>query len=357
MSTGKKVMLAGGLLGALAVLLVKLGNPANMGFCIACFWRDISGALGFHRAEVVQYIRPEVLGLLFGAFVMSLIGKEFKPRGGSSTVLKFFLGVFLMIGALVFLGCPLRAVLRLANGDLNALVGIAGYVVGIFIGSMFLKKGYTLGKAQPQNTAAGLAMPVFVVALFMLLIAAPAFIFFSAKGPGAAHAPIYVSLIIGLILGGVIQKTRFCTAGGIRDVILIKNAQMLLGLISVFAVALLGNLIFNFDSFKLGFEGQPIAHTEHLWNFLGLMLVGICSIFLGGCPLRQTILAGEGNMDSAVVLLGFIVGAAVSHNFGMAASADKGVPMNGKIGVIVSIVIVLIIGVSVVYNEKKKKSA
>ena len=36
----------GGILGLLAVLLVKLGNPGNMGFCVACFTRDIAGALG-----------------------------------------------------------------------------------------------------------------------------------------------------------------------------------------------------------------------------------------------------------------------------------------------------------------------
>ena len=36
-----------------------------------------------------------------------------------------------MIGALVFLGCPWRTLLRLAGGDLNALVGLAGLAVGI----------------------------------------------------------------------------------------------------------------------------------------------------------------------------------------------------------------------------------
>ena len=44
------------LIGVLAAVLVKLGNPGNMGFCIACFIRDIAGALGLHRAAIVQYI-------------------------------------------------------------------------------------------------------------------------------------------------------------------------------------------------------------------------------------------------------------------------------------------------------------
>lgn len=39
------VVIAGALVGLAAVLLTALGNPANMGFCIACFLRDIAGAL------------------------------------------------------------------------------------------------------------------------------------------------------------------------------------------------------------------------------------------------------------------------------------------------------------------------
>ena len=58
----------GGILGLLAVLLVKLGNPGNMGFCVACFTRDIAGALGLHRAAVVQYLRPEIPGFILRAF-------------------------------------------------------------------------------------------------------------------------------------------------------------------------------------------------------------------------------------------------------------------------------------------------
>ena len=118
-------------IGVLAVYLVTKGNPANMGFCIACFLRDMAGGLGFHRADVVQYVRPEILGLSIGAFGAAFLGKEFKARGGSSVMVRFLMGVFMMIGALVFLGCPLRDMIRIGGGDLNAVVGLAGFIVGI----------------------------------------------------------------------------------------------------------------------------------------------------------------------------------------------------------------------------------
>ena len=82
------VLLCGLLIGGAAVLLSAHGNPANMGFCIACFLRDIAGSLKLHQAGVVQYFRPEIVGIVVGACLMALIGKEFKPKAGSSPVIR-----------------------------------------------------------------------------------------------------------------------------------------------------------------------------------------------------------------------------------------------------------------------------
>lgn len=348
-----KIVASGGLIGILAALLVKFGNPVNMGICVACFFRDIAGGLGLHRAAVVQYLRPEIPGFILGSFGMAKAKGEFKSRGGSSPLLRFILGFFLMVGALVFLGCPLRMILRLANGDLNALVGLFGYVAGIWIGIQFLKQGFTLGKSTKQAAVSGYTMPFVAIALLILLLTAPAFIFFSESGPGSMAAPVVLALGAGLAVGAVLQRTRLCTAGGIRDIMLIKDFHYLWGLIGIFVFALLGNLIFNFETFKIGFEGQPIAHNDHLWNFLGMALAGIAAVLLGGCPLRQSILAGEGDTDATVTIFGLMAGAAFAHNFGLAASA-QGVGLNGKVAVVIGLVIVLSIGYGVVKAAAEK---
>ena len=51
----RAIIIAGLIIGAIAGFLVLAGNPANMGFCIACFIRDTVGGLGLHRAAPVQY--------------------------------------------------------------------------------------------------------------------------------------------------------------------------------------------------------------------------------------------------------------------------------------------------------------
>ena len=142
-----KLAVAGALVGVLAALLAYFGNPANMAICIACFVRDTAGALKLHSAAPVQYFRPEIVGFAVGVFAISLVTNEYKATAGSSPMIRFVLGAIMVIGALVFLGCPLRMVLRMAAGDLNAYVALVGFAGGIATGSFFLKKGFSLGRA------------------------------------------------------------------------------------------------------------------------------------------------------------------------------------------------------------------
>ena len=92
----------------------------------------------------------------------------------------------------------------------------------------------------------------------------------------------------------------------------------------------MGNLILG--NYNLSAVSQPIAHSQYLWSFLGMALAGWGSILLGGCPLRQLILAGEGSGDAAVSVLGMVAGAAAAHNFGLAGNADSVVDGTYQVG-------------------------
>ena len=339
------VILTGLVVGLAAVLLAKMGNPGNMGFCIACFIRDIAGGVKMHTAPVVQYIRPEIIGIVLGAMAMALVGGEFKAQGGSAPVSRFTLGFFVMVGALMCLGCPLRMVIRLGGGDGNAIFGLLGFVAGVWCGTVFLNKGFTFKRSYNMPKLEGFVLPAVNVVLLVLLLSGAAVLAFSEKGPGSMHAPIAVALIVGLVVGALAQKSRLCMAGGIRDAIMLKDFHLLWGFIAIFVAVLVGNLVLG--KFKAGFDGQPVAFNtlvsgNFLWAFLGMFLVGFASILLGGCPLRQLILAGAGSSDAVMAVLGMTVGAAFCHNFGFASSGD-GTTANGHIAVIVGIVVTLVI--------------
>ena len=84
-----------------------------------------------------------------------------------------------------------------------------------------------------------------------------------------------------------------------------------------------------------------------------MVLVGWGSVLLGGCPLRQLVLAGEGNGDSTVTVFGMVVGAALAHNFGLAGNADSfneagelivgGIGTAGKVAVVIGVAVFLAI--------------
>ena len=357
------VIVTGAIVGLAAVLLTHFGNPANMGYCIACFLRDIAGSLGLHSAGKVQYIRPEIIGLVLGAFVMSVCTKEFRAKSGSAPALRFVLGAFVMIGALAFLGCPLRMVLRLAGGDANALVGLVGFGAGIFAGTLFLKKGFSLKRSYDSVPLEGVVLPVSMTVILLLFLTVPVIFKLSEAGPGSKHAPVWLALALSMVIGALAQRSRLCMAGGIRDAVMFGDFKLLSGFVAIFLVALIGNLVTK--QFHWSFQLQPIAHSSHVWNFLGMSLVGWGSVLLGGCPLRQLILAGSGNGDSTVTVFGMLAGAAAAHNFGLAGTATNaagefvrgGLSNTGKIAVVSGIVVCLAVSVLNLPKFAKKQEA
>lgn len=357
-----KLALSGVVIGLLVMLLAMSGNPANMAICVACFIRDAAGALKLHTAAPVQYFRPEIVGFVCGSFLISMATKEYRSTAGSAPMVRFLLGAVMMIGALVFLGCPLRMVLRMSAGDLNAYVALIGFAGGVATGSCFLKKGFSLGRAYETKSLSGAVLPVLLAALLVIGVATGAYAA-STEGPGSKHAPLLLALMVALVIGALAQKSRMCFAGSIRDVILMKNFDLLSIIAALFVVMTIYNIATG--NFHLSFSGQPIAHSQHLWNILGMYVVGFAAVLAGGCPLRQLILAGQGSSDSAVTFLGMLLGAAFAHNFNLVGSAAKaasatdaavpgGPAMPGKIAVIVCIVLLFVIAAT---NLRRKKAA
>ncbi|MCX8007321.1 MAG: YedE family putative selenium transporter [Coriobacteriia bacterium] len=395
---------AGAFIGAAAAWLVSQGNPGNMGLCIACFLRDIVGFFGGAKANMgaVAYIRPEIVGLVLGATAASLLTKEFRPRGGSSVLLRFVLGFIFMTAALIFLGCTVRAWLRLGGGDLNALWGVLGIAVGASVGALLLRSGFNLGRARRLPAplgwlGAGVAVVLLVLAVLAASGSAPAgFTVTKAKAfatgttppavflkgsdgkpaqvlkpagatlapdgsivaadgtliatsdavakakpqPGGKRAPLAVSLIAGLAIGVVAQRSRFCSVGGIRDVVLVRRFDLLFGVIGLLGGAFVVNLALG--QFNPGFANQPVAHTDALGNFAAMAVAGLAAVMLGGCPFRQVVMSGEGDADAFAAVLGMAAGAFVAHWQGIASSPKGLSPLGWPALAVMAVVLVVI---------------
>ena len=158
-------------------------------------------------------------------------------------------------------------------------------------------------------------MPVIMAGILVLALCT-SLLKASEAGPGSLHAPIIASLIGGLVFGAFAQKSRMCFAGSMRDIILMKNFDLFSVIAGLFVVMLVFNVATG--RFVLGFNTPGIiAHSEHLWNILGMYAVGC-------------------------------------HNFGLAASGTAmnaetqevvagAVPLNGRVACIICIVVCFII--------------
>lgn len=334
------VMLAGGLLGGCGVWLAVLGNPLNSGICVSCFLENSAGALGLHDNPRMQYLRPELIGFVLGSSLAALGFREFTSKGGSAPLPRLLSGVFLIVGCSVFIGCPIKLFLRLTAGDWTALPGLFGLVVGVWLGLKGLAVGVHLGNAKKEPGGSGYWTPLLFLLLLGFLLLRPGFILFSERGSAAEAAPVMIALAVGLLLGAIAQRTRFCITGGLRDLLVMGlRAQLFWGLLIFTVVALAGAALSG--NFNPGFYGQPGAHLDMLWSFLGMLLVGSISVLIGGCPFRQLIKAGEGDADAGLVVIGMLLGAGLVQSWQIAGTA-AGVPLYGKVAVLAGLAFFLL---------------
>ncbi len=329
------VILTGVVLGLLGVLLSVWGNPENSGICVSCFLENSAGALGLHGNVRMQYLRPELSGFVLGALLCALGGREFSSRGGSAPLLRFASGIFLIVGCAVFIGCPIKLFLRLTAGDLTSLSGLAGLVVGVGLGLQGMRRGVEFPIPQRQEQGSGFLLPGLFALLLLFTIVPPAFILFSEQGSAAQRAPFFLALGSGLLIGALAQRSRFCITGSLRDLFLLGQRSPLFWGLLAFVVAALVTQGAS-GRLHLGLYGQPGAHHDYLWSFLGMLLVGGLSVLLGGCSFRQLVKAGEGDNDAALVVMGMLLGAGLVQSWGLAASA-AGVPYYGKVAVLLGV--------------------
>lgn len=335
---GRLDLLAGAAVGLVGAGLAVLGNPRNSGICASCFAENVAGALRLHTDPRLTYLRPELPGFVLGATIAALAAGGFQSRGGSAPLLRFFGGAFLIVGSAVFLGCPIKVLLRLAGGDLTALAGLAGLAAGAWTGVLFLKKGFFLGRSTRGGALAGWVVPGAMALLAAAALLAPPAFAGGLVGPAAEHAPPWLSLLAGLGLGALAQRSKFCVSGALRNFFLTWNPRMLAGL----GLLLAGALGVNAAAGLLdpGLADQPGSHLDHGWSAAGMYLVGLAAILIGGCPFRQLVLSGEGDADAGAAVLGMLVAGGLVQSWGLRSTVAGATPA-GEFAVLLGLAVIL----------------
>jgi uncharacterized membrane protein YedE/YeeE len=153
-----------------------------------------------------------------------------------------------------------------------------------------------------------------------------------------------VTLIFGVFIGYLGQRSGFCSVGGFRDFFLFRQTRLLNGYLALTGGAFLGYLVFHavtpaaFEHFVWAgtsglfspVPGAPAGLTGGAYILLAVLggfAVGIIGVLLGGCPLRQLVMTSEGNLKALWFVIGMCIGAVVFSMYvsGLAVTLLKGV--------------------------------
>jgi uncharacterized protein len=125
--------------------------------------------------------------------------------------------------------------------------------------------------------------------------------------------PAIVTLVAGVVIGYLGQRSRMCFVGGIRDFILVRDGYLLRGLAAFGLTAWLAiPLMAAVGGAGVGPFSQPDVVTIVL-TAIGAFGVGYVSTLANGCPFRQHVLAAQGVVSSSSYLAGFFAGAVIFH--------------------------------------------
>jgi hypothetical protein len=121
------------------------------------------------------------------------------------------------------------------------------------------------------------------------------------------------TLVIGILLGYLGQRSRMCFIGGVRDFILVRDTFLLKGLIAFGLTAWLAFPVIGFLASAPVAALAPSDAVTIVLTVIGGIGVGFFSVSANGCPFRQHVLAAQGVTSSIAYLVGFFAGAVIFH--------------------------------------------
>ncbi|WP_147630145.1 YeeE/YedE family protein [Staphylococcus xylosus] len=112
---------------------------------------------------------------------------------------------------------------------------------------------------------------------------------------------IISGIIVGSLLGFVMQRTRFCLAGGFRDMYIQKSNKMFYALLIAITVQSIGLLILT----STGLVQIPDSTYPIIGTVIGSFIFGLGIILAGGCATGTWYRAGEGLIGSWMALIAY----------------------------------------------------
>ena len=170
---------------------------------------------------------------------------------------------------------------------------------------------------------------------------------------------ILTGLLLGAVLGFVLQRGRFCVTGAFRDVFVTRNTLWLTAFFVVIAVQAVGLAVLV----ATGVVAPKVTALPLLAVIVGGLIFGYAIVMAGGCATGTYYRAGEGLVGSWLALVGY-AGASAAMKHGVLAPLNSGlrsvtVPATtiyGTLGVAAwPLVVALVVGVGLAVRHHLRK--
>ncbi len=325
-NTGWPEWFGGILLGIINILFVIWAlKPFTIYTGFLNWGRSIYSMLGIQVFGVPKMIplfeKTSVgdIGLFTGAFIAALLSNEFRIRLPNSKLdyIEAAIGGLLMALGVVFArGCNWGGFFSAITVlSLHGYLMFIGLLIGGLLGSMYVKwrvsydaKRLELELAQSNTTnpaslaSSNLGLQKIVATILVILLLVLALTVYTIDPSGDLYLGI---LLLGIAVGIVIQRSRFCFATAFRDIVygggeFRRSVRLHIGIILGIIVGATGVFILKYQGI---IDPMLYVKSSSIFNILGGILFGLGMVIAGGCASGSLWRAAEGHVKLWVALV------------------------------------------------------
>ncbi|MFC2101337.1 YeeE/YedE thiosulfate transporter family protein, partial [Bacteroidota bacterium] len=325
------VWVGGVILGLLNILLFTIKSPWGASGGINNWGENVYKSIGVLGLDGATPTSTSLYGMLclllvVGSFTGALLSKEFAFRiPPVGELIKGFIGGGLMaIGATIGLGCTIGSFF---SGVPALSGGAVIFTIGLFLGVILALRyllwemerfpGFSTGKsftycaAKPGGGTWQKWLGWIIIALSVFL----------AVTYAKSNQAMVWYIIIGLLLGLICQRSRFCIVKAFRDPFMTGEADGSVGVMAGLLITLFGFTIIKY--FGISSSGADLRAVEMSWVFghfwaralLGGFIFGLGMTVAGGCAVGTLWRVGEGQVKLWASALGFLLISPLSKKF------------------------------------------
>jgi hypothetical protein len=259
------------------------------------------------------------VGLLAGAFVAALLSRQFAVQVAPAAELaKGFIGGLLMgLGAIFAMGCNIGGFYSALSAlSLSGLGMMIGLTIGAFIGIRYVMweaehwPRLSSGNARAffATKPEGRSVQPWLGGLSLVVIVV--IVTFYAQHDFAQRGGL---LLFGVLLGMILQRSRFCLVRAFREPFLTGDSEMTRAAVLSLLVSLIGFAVLKGTDLRS--TGTFVFPAFWKGSVIGGVIFGVGMVLAGGCGAGSIWRAGEGHLKLWCAVFGFAISASLVRRF------------------------------------------